>query len=1087
MCFHIRQYMNILLLDCCIIFPTRGDIRLILDIHENIMVSSVLGGVFLLAVIQTSLPSARAHNTYYVKPTNDTQCPGEPCLTLSQYIQESGKYFISNTTMLFLPGEHQLDSTFLVENVASFALQGDTSSLPELPSKVFCNSTMGNFQFSLVQQLDIRALHFFLCSLNEAFIGPLGQAIFVLITEDFHLETCILELNPSEALYLDSITNGSLLNNTFVGNEAISEGAAITVYGSTVTFSNNSFSNNKVNLGGGAIYAQDSSLNFNATNIFFNNIAFLGFGGALLAINTTIVLSGNIDFVDNSALSGGAVFLLSSVLYLNGNVSFRGNLAVYGGGAVRMLTDELIAGVDGSTSKFYLNPNTTMNFWKNSATDGGAVYVEDINPLKYCPEATGFNCRQDDCFFQVLDQNVSTGFSSKLEFVSNSAVESGDAVWGGNIDHCSLIGLPASNSSEVFDMITTFEQPQTASVISSVPLQICGCENGYPNCTRKNRYHEVYPGETFVVTNIVAVGQRDGTVPANILSFYKNTRGNGRFGDFETEQKSSRKCGDHHYTVFTLVSSRHTSFNLYPRGPCPISSGNPLNISVQIRPCPTGFVLSPTTGGCVCEDRLMTYTNSCNITEQTIFREGTFWVGYDNASESLILSPHCPFDYCRTEPVQFTLNNSILQCAYNRSGLLCGSCQPDLSLVLGSNRCLRCSNNYLSLLIVFAVAGFILVLFLLACKLTVASGTINGLVFYANVVSLNKSIFFPPNAINPLTLFIAWINLDLGIETCFYDVMDSYAKTWLQFVFPPYIWALVGLIIILSKFSHRLTRLLGSNPVAVLATLFLLSFTRLLGTITSVLAFTRLDYVSHTETVWILDGEVAYLRKKHTALAVVAILAFFILFLPYTLVILFGQWLLKSKRKVFSWISKPQIRSILDAYYAPYKEEYRYWPGMLLALRFVMLLIYVSTSLTNVNANLLTIAVATLGLELWAWIGKQVYRHKYLDILEGSFIFNLGLLAAITFYVRVAGGNQAAVVYTSVSVAFVTFIGILTYHAFQQLQRWGYCLTYPKLNIRTKSVNITDTSKNPSQAESKPSPTVPYTYMNYRESLLASQ
>ena len=1056
------------------------------------MVSSVLGGVFLLAVLQTSLLSAHANNTYYVKPTNDTQCPGEPCLTLSQYIQESGRYFVSNTTMLFLPGEHQLDSTFLVENVASFALQGDTSSLPELTSEIVCSK---NFKFSLLQRLNIRVLHFFQCSLG------------VSNTEDFHLETCILESSPSAALNLGSITNGSLLNNTFVGNKALLQGAAMNVHSSAVMLTNNSYINNEGMLslsiivaGSGAIYAYSSSLNFSATTIFLNNSAKAFSSGALQAINSTIVLSGLIEFVNNSGSSGGAISIQSSILYFNGNVSFKGNSAS-DGGAISMSRYALtyLYG-NWSASKFYLNPNATVNFRKNSATIGGAIHVEDINPFKYCPEATKFDCKQDDCFFQVLDQNISTGFSSKLEFVNNSAVRSGDAIYGGNIDHCSLIGLPASNSSEVFDMITTFEKPESASVISSDPLQICGCDNGYPNCNRKNRYYEVYPGETFAVKDIVAVGQRNGTVPANILSFFKNADGKKRFGDFETVQTSSQKCDDHYYTVFTLDSNEFIFrfdeiIDLYPQGPCPFSGVNPLRISVYIRPCPRGFVLSPTTGGCACEDRLMTYTNSCNITDQTILREGTFWVGYDNASESLILSPHCPFDYCKTEPVQFKVTDTDLQCAYNRSGLLCGSCQPGLSLVLGSNRCLRCSNNYLSLSIVFAVAGFTLVLFLLACKLTVASGTINGLVFYANVVSLNKSIFFPPNAINPLTLFIAWVNLDLGIETCFFDGMDSYAKTWLQFVFPVYIWALVGLIILLSKFSQKLTRLLGSNPVAVLATLFLLSFTRVLGTITSVLAFTTLEYRNHTETVWILDGEIAYLRKNHTALAVVAILAFFILFLPYTLVILFGQWLLKSKQKIFSWISKPQIRSILDAYYAPYKEEYRYWPGMLLALRFVMLLVYDSTSLTNENANLLIISAATLGLELWAWTGKQVYRHKYLDILEGSFIFNLGLLAAATFYVRVAGGNQAAVVYTSVSVAFVTFIGILTYHAFQQLQHWGYCLTYPKLiNIRRKNVNIQDNSEKLTQIGSESSPiSVSHTSVSYgvaiecREPLLDSQ
>ena len=42
-------------------------------------------------------------------------------------------------------------------------------------------------------------------------------------------------------------------------------------------------------------------------------------------------------------------------------------------------------------------------------------------------------------------------------------------------------------------------------------------------------------------------------------------------------------------------------------------------------------------------------------------------------------------------------------------------------------------------------------------------------------------------------------HLDLGIETCFYDGMDAYVKTWLQFVFPIYIWGVIGLIIVIGE------------------------------------------------------------------------------------------------------------------------------------------------------------------------------------------------------------------------------------------------------------------------------------------------
>ena len=83
--------------------------------------------------------------------------------------------------------------------------------------------------------------------------------------------------------------------------------------------------------------------------------------------------------------------------------------------------------------------------------------------------------------------------------------------------------------------------------------------------------------------------------------------------------------------------------------------------------------------------------------------------------------------------------------------------------------------------------GVALVFLLLVCKLTVATGTLSGLVLYANIVGANRTIFLPVKSTDAFSVFIAWLNLDFGIETCFYDGMDAYSKTWLQFVFPAYI------------------------------------------------------------------------------------------------------------------------------------------------------------------------------------------------------------------------------------------------------------------------------------------------------------
>lgn len=115
-----------------------------------------------------------------------------------------------------------------------------------------------------------------------------------------------------------------------------------------------------------------------------------------------------------------------------------------------------------------------------------------------------------------------------------------------------------------------------------------------------------------------------------------------------------------------------------------------------------------------------------------------------------------------------------------------------------------------------AIASLVLVAFIKFLDLTVSVGTINGLIFYANIIGGTCTLCFPAGDTNILSIFIAWLNLDLGIETCFFGGLNGYWKMWLQFVFPIYIWTIAGFIILVSHYSIRIARMFGNNSVPVL-------------------------------------------------------------------------------------------------------------------------------------------------------------------------------------------------------------------------------------------------------------------------------
>jgi hypothetical protein len=263
-----------------------------------------------------------------------------------------------------------------------------------------------------------------------------------------------------------------------------------------------------------------------------------------------------------------------------------------------------------------------------------------------------------------------------------------------------------------------------------------------------------------------------------------------------------------------------------------------------------------------------------------------------------------------------------------------------------------------------AVAGLLLVAIFFSLNLTVTEGSINGLIFYANVIAMNQSILSSKD-VNFLYILLAWLNLDLGITTCLYDGMDAYVETWLQFVFPAYLWMIILTIILFyRKFPSLANRLGGENAVKVLATLLLLSYTKLQRTVVTILSFTSLKYPDGVvRYVWLHDANVDFFKGKHLYLGIAGILVLVFLITPYTLCLAFFQQLQAlSGHKLFQWVNK--FKPVFDCYAGPYKDKYRFWTGMLLVVRTLLIILFTANTAASVDLNSLIILVVSCTLLL---------------------------------------------------------------------------------------------------------------------------
>ena len=436
------------------------------------------------------------------------------------------------------------------------------------------------------------------------------------------------------------------------------------------------------------------------------------FGTGLLVFTSTVIFQKENNFLNNTGFNGGG-------------------MAMYG------------------TSRIFLDTGVIHFIANHALNNGGGLFIRQ--------PAT--SPTQNDCFFQL--DNEKAPETAKIIMSKNTAQVAGSALYGGQ-NTC----ISTHQFTSVFNY--TVDQPGQ-SVVSSDPLNVCLCtEMNEVNCNMSKHFTSTIPGRQYSIP-VCTVGNMDGLTPGIIAVNISNTNN-------ITLENTAAECKTLSYTLTTMDAKKtditvnlslHSSELFVPQS---------INIvaTIEIQQCPPGFDLM-SSGICECSNQLQSISGiTCDILSETISRETDVWIGYSN--NCTLASKTCPLDFCKQEAVTFNMDDSDKQCAMNRSGVLCGGCAEGLSLLLGSNKCGECSNAYLTLLLPFGLAGIALVAILIALNLTVSVGAINGLIFYANIVKIQESFFFPNGPVPVFSQFISWINLDLGIKDESIDSTHRYCQ-----------------------------------------------------------------------------------------------------------------------------------------------------------------------------------------------------------------------------------------------------------------------------------------------------------------------
>ena len=126
-----------------------------------------------------------------------------------------------------------------------------------------------------------------------------------------------------------------------------------------------------------------------------------------------------------------------------------------------------------------------------------------------------------------------------------------------------------------------------------------------------------------------------------------------------------------------------------------------------------------------------------------------------------------------------------------------------------------------------------------------------------------------------------------------------------------------------------------------------------------------------------------------------------------------------------------------------------------------------------------------LAISILSWFARPIYTTKYLDVLEASFILNIGIVSSITtFHV-----SQTVVTSLSAGVALVEFAGIVLFHTILRLKDTRCLKNLISCLRRARKLQVEmlpRKSVSSREGEDHKTPCVTHSTIELRESLLAT-
>ena len=726
--------------------------------------------------------------------------------------------------------------------------------------------------------------------------------------------------------------------------------------------------------------------------------------------------------LDNSTFSnnqGIGLYLVIPEIHIKGNTLFINNSAT-NGAAVYLEEVYVISSDD----------NAIVQFINNSAEQkGGAIYSNLVSLV--------------DTDTQLCDMFWSISNTSNISFINNSAGIASNSIYFSIPQSCHII-TDIKNDSSILYWPNRFNYSQsvytTNSPIVTSPYNV----TLYPPAVAIHNSTNDYSiqqskmlGEPIQFT-------------ASVFDYFKSIT------EPVTFSVRCRACVDYILSTYQITVHDHSIHELKV---LPIAHTDVINninislifhsalspiyellfasLSVELSPCRAGYVFNYTK--CLCYP----HPDLVYCKEDYVEIKIGYWVGY--LTQQHYTASICPNNYCSSEhketsPGYYGLHGkSDDQCSSHRTGVACGKCKSGYTLAYDSPDCInaeKCTAGMTILVIALTILYWItivaVVFGLMYFQFQISSGYAYGIIYYYSIVDILLVNNVTEEVFQLVAVLSSFAKLTPGLfgQLCLVEGLSGIDQQLIHYSHALAVSLILLSIILVTRYSPRLTLFVGRCIIRVICLLLLLSYTSLASTSLHDQLLRPLKFDDIDEVRTYSSPDIKYFTGRHLVYAIVAILCEVIIVIGLPLFLLLEPFL---RRKV----NLVRIKPLVDQFQGCYKDKYRWFAAYYLICRQVIILIvYVG----NGNYYYMLYGLQTACIIIAMIHGViQPYKNDLLNGLDEVILVILVLIVNLNIFSLSSfiPTNYLSVVLIILPLLLICFIAIrkLISHFFNKKKR----------------------------------------------------